>query len=42
MTFVTFIDPDRGHVTSRDRSLFALSQEPGARDQGFEGEDENL
>ena len=32
MTFMTFIDPDRGHVTSRGRSLFAMSQEPGIRD----------
>ena len=32
VTFMTFIDPDRGHVTSRGRSLFAMSQEPGIRD----------
>ena len=32
MTFMTFIDPDRGHVTSRGRSLFARCKEPGIRD----------
>ena len=32
MTFVTFIDPDRGHVTSRGHSLFAMSKDQGIRD----------
>ena len=39
VTFMTFIDPDRGHaahVTSRGRSLFA-----GSRDQGVRSEDED-